>query len=345
MIDVGTQIDLILSQGSSGDAPNTSLSGEARMNAYENLHFFVNSVSDIALTSVAFQRVVKGSMIRVALQTPYLLHAILAISTYYKAKTLPNPSHNNVHSTYHISRATQLYRSALNSHISQNNMDGIISASMLVADFTFFDEDYSPYNSFVFSSDPSALNWVLMQSALSHILPKIQPWLHNCIWFVPFMEAYSEYCEIDTSTPGADGLQRELAELCEIDEESTAANNPYHSALRTFTSMVDIEVSGPNFIKLMFFLGSLRPSFTRLLQKRESRALLILAFWLGKMCEDPAGWIYPKLHMECLAICMYLDGNQDQRVTRLLEYPARKCGYTLRQDIEPDSLVWRGITC
>ncbi|KAK2813656.1 hypothetical protein FQN50_000054 [Emmonsiellopsis sp. PD_5] len=340
MMDIGAQIELILSQESSADAATTFISREASMNAYENLYLFVNSISDRAPTSLSFQRVIKGSMIRVALQTPYLLHAILALSISYKAKALPTPSANKVHCTYHMSRSIQLYKSALNSHISQNNMDGIISTSMLVADFPFFEEDYSPCNSFVFSSDPSALNWVLMQSGLSHILPKIQPWLQNCIWFVPFMEAYSEYCEIDTTTPGVEGLHGELAELCEIDEESTAENNPYHSALRTFMSMVDIEVNRTTFIKLMFFLGNLKPSFTRLLQKREPRALLILAFWLGKMCEDPAGWIYPKLHMECLAICMYLDGNQDQRITRLLEYPARKCGYTLGHDIEPDCLVW-----
>ncbi|KLJ06775.1 hypothetical protein EMPG_17739 [Blastomyces silverae] len=309
---------------------NTLVSGPSRTQAYECLYLFINGLSGRVPATPSFTAVIKGDMIRVALQTPYLMHAILGLSNAYLARALPNSTPYRVRETRHFSHAIRLYQKELDSQITKDNMDGIMSTCMLLADVPLLEADYSPYDSFVFSSDPSALNWLLMQSGLSRLLPFTQPYLSESIWLVPFMESYSQFMKHKDCRTGLDGLHRELAELCEINDGSNNENNPYHEPLRSLMPILDMEANPENFMTMATFMGTLKPKFTALLRTREARALLILAFWLGKMCEDPSCWVYARMHVECVAICMYLENDTDPRVLELLEYPAARCGYIFK---------------
>ncbi|PGG98687.1 hypothetical protein GX51_06694 [Blastomyces parvus] len=330
--DIAGQIEQLLCY-----TDNTWGSRPYRTQAYKCLSLFINGLSGKVPATPSFTRVIKGDMIRVALQTPYLMHAILGLSNAYLASSLPNFASYKVRETRHLSDAIRLYQKELDSQITKDNMDGIMSACMLLADVPLLETDCSPYDSFVFSSDPSALNWLLMQSGFSRILPFTQPFLSESIWIVPFMESYSQFLKNRDSRTGRDGLHPELAELCEISDGSNNENNPYHEPLRSLMPILDMETNSENFITMASFMGNLKPKFTALLQNKETRALLILVFWLGKMCEDPCSWVYAKLHIECVAICMYLENNTDPRVLELLEYPASRCGYVLNHTSEDSS--------
>jgi hypothetical protein len=94
--------------------------------------------------------------------------------------------------------------------------------------------------------------------------------------------------------------------------------------------LLPLEVTRFNFNKFCTFMGRLEPQYLGLLLTKDARALLILAWWLGKMNEDNEIWAYPRFHAECVAICMFLENHEDPRVLKLLEYPAAKCGYVLK---------------
>ncbi|KKZ63283.1 hypothetical protein EMCG_00266 [[Emmonsia] crescens] len=308
---------------------NAFAPGPFRTQAYESLYLFINGLTGRVPAPQSFATVIKGDMIRVALQTPYLMHAILGLSNAYLARTFLNSACYIVRETRHFSNALRLYQEELKSQITKDNMDGIMSTCMLLSDVPLLEAGRSPYDSFVFSDDPSALNWLLMQSGLSHLLPYTQPFLAESIWFVPFMESYTEFLKFTDCRTGKEGLQPELAELCEINDDSTNENNPYHEPLRSLTPILDMETNGANFMTMAAFMGNLKLNFTTLIRNREPRALLILAFWLGKMCEDPSSWVYSRMHTECVAICMYLENNPDPRILDLLGYPAHRSGYVL----------------
>ena len=50
-------------------------------------------------------------------------------------------------------------------------------------------EKYEPSDSWVFSSDPTALNWLKMQGGIRGILPYCIPYFEQSIWNKVFMEA------------------------------------------------------------------------------------------------------------------------------------------------------------
>ncbi|OJD26458.1 hypothetical protein ACJ73_02158 [Blastomyces percursus] len=297
---------------------NTLVLAPSSTQAYERLYLFINGLSGRVPATPSFITVIKGDMIRVALQTPYLMHAILGLSNAYLARALPNSAPYRVRETRHFSDAIRLYQKELASQITKDNMDGIMSTCMLLADVPLLEADSSPYDSFVFSSDPSALNWLLMQSGLSRLLPFTQPYLSESIWLVPFMESYSQFLKNRDCRTGQDGLHPELAGLCEINDSSNNENNPYHEPLRSLMPILDMETNPENFMTMATFMGNLKPKFTALIRNREARALLVLAFWLGKMCEDPSCWVNARMHMECVAVCMYLENSTDPRILELL---------------------------
>ncbi|PGH07085.1 hypothetical protein AJ79_06363 [Helicocarpus griseus UAMH5409] len=323
-MDMACKIEQLLWHG------DVFVPGTARIQAYESLHIFITSLSEKVPAPGSFTAVIKGDMIRVAFQTPYLMHAILGLSNGFFAWTFPGSSRYKLLEARHLSMALQLYKKELAWQITKENMDGLISTCMLLSDVPLLETECSPYDSFVFSSDPSAMNWLLLQSGVSRLLPYVNTFLHQSIWFAPFMETYELFLKHKDCRSGREGLHPELADLCEIDDASTSENNPYHEPLRTLMPILNMELNSKNFVAMVSFMGTLKPNLISLLQKREPRALLILAFWLGKMCSDQCSWIYRKLHTECVAICMYLENSSDWQILELLAYPASSCGYVLK---------------
>ncbi|EGE78544.1 C6 transcription factor [Blastomyces dermatitidis ATCC 18188] len=234
---------------------NTLVLGPSRTQAYECLYPFINGLSGKVPATPSFTTVIKGDMIRVALQTPYLMHAILGLSNAYLARTLSNSASYRVRETGHFSDAIRLYQKELDSQITKDNMDGIMSTCMLLADVPLLEADYSPYDSIVFSSDPSALNWLLMQSGLSRLMRFTQLYLSESIWLVPFMESYNHFLENRDCRTGRDGLHPELAELCEINDGSNNENNPYHEPLRSLMPILDMETNPENFMTISHIHG------------------------------------------------------------------------------------------
>jgi hypothetical protein len=191
-------------------------------------------------------------------------------------------------------------------------------------------EKYEPADSWVFSSDPTALNWLLIQGGINCILAHAAPYLEQSIWLGVFMESEDEHHTFDNHTPGREGLHAGLANLCDIDDTTTENDNPYHWPLRLLSPMLKLEATGKNIGILGFFIARLSPEFINLLLQKDTKALVILCYYLGKMCLLKHWWIHSRSWSECRAICMYLENSQDPRVLKLLEFPAELCGYHLR---------------
>jgi len=194
----------------------------------------------------------------------------------------------------------------------------------------FCAEDYKPANSWLFSSDPTDLNWLTMQCGLRGILAHTFPYLQQSIWYNVFMESTDEHNTLDNHTPGREGLHPELADLCGIDETTTENDNPYHWPLRLLSPLMKLEPSRETWGKLSTFLGRLLPEFTHLLLQKDPKALVVLGYWLGRVCLIKGWWPTSRFSAECTAICMYLENSDDSRILKLLEYPAECCGYLLR---------------
>ncbi|KAI1910523.1 hypothetical protein LOZ58_001567 [Ophidiomyces ophidiicola] len=293
------------------------------------LYHFVHAVQHVASMSDTSRRVSTGDMLRLAFRTPHLMHAVLGLACTSLYQYGVASRQQRLAEAYHWQNAIKLYKHELQNPISIHNMDALMSTCMLMGVLSFSEKEYSPLNSWVFSSRPTDLNWLLVQGGLRYLIESVIPWLPQSIWWNFFLEADDEHKTFDDHRAGFVGLPLDLARLCGIEATTTEETNPYHSVLRLLAPLLPLPLASEHFCKFTSFMGRLQPDYITLLQRKDARACLILSYWMGKMCEQPHWWISPRVHAECTALCMFLERCPDPEVRRLLAFPASKCGYPL----------------
>ncbi|KAK2818427.1 hypothetical protein FQN49_007912 [Arthroderma sp. PD_2] len=300
-------------------------------------HHFLNVNRDVTPLSDAGVTVVTTKMIPLAFKTPYLMHAILGIgATAAYDKAQGDHSYKVLHA-YHWYQTIRLYQKEIQSNIGPHNMDGLMSTCMFMSHVTFLGADPDYKKSWVFSNNPADLNWLLIQGGLRFLLMQVGRHLEESIWYKVFMESSDEEMFGD-HRPGNEGLHPKLAEICGIKETTTEDENPCLWPLRMLTPILKLEATKQNFTKILGFMGRLLPDYTNKLLAKDPGAMLVLAYWLGKLCERSDWWLHPRAHIECYALCAYLDSLGDPKILELLEFPAERCGYLLRR-IEPADVL------
>ncbi|EAS30769.3 uncharacterized protein CIMG_06248 [Coccidioides immitis RS] len=93
-------------------------------------------------------------------------------------------------------------------------------------------------------------------------------------------------------------------DLCGIGQTSDSSNNPYYLPLPTLFVLMRLEPSAANLSKLVIFVGQMLTGYRSLIQKKDPRALLILAYWFGLMCSVDQWWIQDRVRSECRAISL-----------------------------------------
>lgn len=263
------------------------------------------------------------------------MHAVIGTAATHLCHVMPDDPSIKVLQAYHFHQAIRQYKREIERNIGEHNMDGLLSTCMLLS-IVSFPGECKPADSWVFSNDPTDLNWLLVQGGLRYLLGYTGRYLNKSIWRDVYRES-DEDGTFDDHRPGAEGILPGFAELCEIHETTTEDDNPYHWPLRMISAIVKLQTTRRNFAKLGGFMGRLLPDYSNLLLAKDPRALLILSYWLAKMCEVQNWWVHQRVHSECVATCMYLESVNDPRILQLLTYPAEKCGYVLNcvSEVEP----------
>lgn len=127
-------------------------------------------------------------------------------------------------------------------------------------------------------------------------------------------------------------LPSELLVLCNLDNILTIGGNPYYGAASTLGqawSTDDIQII---FINFFCFITTTSPEYRTLLEQKDHRALLLLAYWYAKVSQTHQWWALPRAMLECRSICMYLDryAGRDRLIQELLQYPRTIYGITTR---------------
>ncbi|KAE8146973.1 hypothetical protein BDV25DRAFT_161376 [Aspergillus avenaceus] len=259
------------------------------------------------------------------------MYTILAVGTLHLNRLSPTDRTKQFAETYFWQRAIQLYQTALCGPVTPKNVDSLISSCLFMGIITLCPEDFTPTDSWVLTNDPGAMNWLCLQSGLRCILQLAQPYIKNSIWGPAFSRSHQEEVQVygQGKEQGREGLDPDLADLCGIDDCTTAATNPYYEPLRMLTAILVLEATLENSAQCTTFMGRLENNFLSLLRMRDPPALVILVQWMGRMCtlSHFQPWVEGRLRAECVAICMFLEQHSDGRIRRLLEFPSRACGY------------------
>lgn len=284
------------------------------------------------------QKIVKTCMYTIAIETPYLMHALHGVAATHLSHLLPAAQHpvqnhqNMLAAAYHWQRCLQLFRAELQAGPTKKNMDALLSAVMLIATHQFMLSEPSPDpgKSFIFApvhQREACLGWLFINSGFQALWLALGDNVENSVWMPVLHDSEIKNFRPPTlmQTPG-DETHNLFLELCEIDMATTVEESPYYAPLEALLFLRQLSLNRNSFNKLINFLGSMDHRYQRLLIRRDKRALLILAHWLALMCEIQQWWIIGRCKVECLAITTFLMHDPDIRIRKILEYPATIAG-------------------
>jgi hypothetical protein len=107
------------------------------------------------------------------------------------------------------------------------------------------------------------------------------------------------------------------------DDSSTPRNSPYHVAATILACCMPFQCNRGNIVRFLSFISHLDPRYKALLEQRDRRALLLLAYWFAKVFSYSQWWIWRRATMEGPAICLYLERTHadDPKLLELLAFP------------------------
>lgn len=263
------------------------------------------------------------------------MHTILAAACLHLNRMQPGDKNRELFEIYHWQRAVQLYQAELactnSKNINAEKTASLIGSCLLLAVNDFCPAGFKPEHSWVFTSNPADLNWLALQGGLRCILEITGPFVSASIWGPAFRESEDVLKPFQEEQSGRSGLHHELADLCGIDDHSTAETNPYHWSAQLLSRMLALKPYNrpENYSIFVTWMGQIEPEFITLLRAKDERALLVLSWWMALMCAVSSFqvWIYGRIVPECKAICQYLENSTNPDILRLVQWPARACGY------------------
>jgi len=119
-------------------------------------------------------------------------------------------------------------------------------------------------------------------------------------------------------------LPPEFFILYNLQQQSDTSNNPYYHAVTLLARLFTVDDMFTVLVGFLTFIGSISPEFKRLLQQKDPRALLLLAYWYAKVSQFGIWWLSRRAILEGEAICIFLE-RLDQNCNEfryLLQYPS-----------------------
>jgi hypothetical protein len=231
---------------------------------------------------------------------------------------------------YHHSFAAALFNQRLSSHAESSNRNALWTTAVLLSVMAAFSiHTLDPEKSWPVSPTMSPdLDWLRMYQGLRVIFNMASPVAPGGLFHG--LVQYPQYAHLETKMmgepqEGIEGIPSSFVSLCSLDSSSNAENNPYHGAVRTLASLWNTDCTKYTMVRFLSFPALMHPAFMLLLQSRDSRAILILAYWYGKVLEAP-WWLRMRAIIECQAICIFLERHHadDRQIMQMLEFPKAK---------------------
>ncbi|KAJ5902004.1 hypothetical protein N7495_002532 [Penicillium taxi] len=277
----------------------------------------------------------RTDVVRLAVQHPFLMHIILAITSMHDSYLSTSLRREKViPEAYHSAHAAALLSKKLSAPIMPEDRDALwASAAMLgLASVTSLDAS-TPSEAWPLKPfDAGDLDWMNMSKGKMAIWKATNPLRSDSI-FHPMatdfraMTQPPKYCSIDE-------IPQEFVKLCGLDISVDLSQNNYYTALSTLVRFWDFEYKQDLLPAYLAFLSFMEPTFRTLLLLKDPRALLIYLYWLSPLCNS-VWWAMRRARLECQATCLYLETYHggDEDIQRMLQQPKVQCGLMVITDM------------
>lgn len=294
----------------------------------ELLHHF-NCQTLATVGSSIVQEVVAGCL-PAALEIGFMKHAICSFAASHKVSL---SEYQDGTSSYHLGKSLLAFRQRLSAPITATQVDAVLTSCVLLNMIAFFNGDHTPQNSWLFA-DEADFQWLTMQAGIRSIVPNIRHLLGESSWATVYATDAHQFhgifrASFDDDIFGFENVPDNLKRFFSIEPNTCSAENAYYTTLHALLPLLTLDAGSKSLTQLMTVVHRLTPGFYQLLRTKDVRALLLLAYWLGLMCEVHLWWVLNRARSECFACCRYLDMNSNDTVRDLLLFPAKRCGYKI----------------
>ena len=294
----------------------------------ELLHHFQSQTLG-TIGSLSVQEVVTGCL-AAAFEFDFLRYTIFALAA---SHLMFLSEHHNMSREHHLQRALHTFRQRLSSPISAAHVDAVLTSCVLLDTVAFSKDSHEPSDSWLFT-DSSNLQWLTVQMGIRTIMSNIRHLLMESSWTAVYKKDAAYLCgktsaSFDDDYLGSENIPENLEYYFTIKSRPSFCNNPYYSILRSLLPLLVKNSLDNSLTHLMAVAHRFIPEFYRSIKSKDLRALLLLAYWLGLMCNVHLWWISSRATSECYACCRYIEMRGDDIICGLLSFPARCCGYNL----------------
>lgn len=292
-------------------------------------HFF-RTTDCYWIGSPGCQRILQQHGPRLALRSPYLLHAMLANSAYHLASLKPAMAKYGLAGISHYSKSLELYMTPIRDDIATMDVDALFASCMLLNLIAFKNNATTPSG----ITDPTSQDDFAMDIAglrsirgfrILKELPSLQSKLDQSIWSSFFNECGSReprstdvYSQSFRRLEAMDGLDN----LCSSQMSQTVTDGRYDSALDSLRRLM-YRGPGHETIGVWFrFGGALETPFLQLVESKDTRALLLLCYWYTMAAQIQQWWAADTARLEGSRLLKFLQNYSEPQVVALLWYPS-----------------------
>lgn len=229
---------------------------------------------------------------------------------------------------YHEYQATSLLNQKLSDPICNTDRDALGAVGILLGALTLTSMDAGvPEEAWPLKpSTADDLQWLKLSDGKKELWRIADPYrAESC--FRPHIEELTVTSNATDQTGlSIEKLPPQLRDLCDVKIVSNPENNPYLRAIQILATLQDIECNQANYLSFFAFVTDMYPGFKDFLNSKDSRALLLMAFWYAKVSHYQ-WWIAHRATMECRAICIYLEKHyaDETSIQDLLQFPKTNC--------------------
>jgi hypothetical protein len=214
----------------------------------------------------------------------------------------------------------------LSKPVSPDDRDALWATAALLGVIAFSSiEASTPKEAWPLSSN---LDWLRMSEGKAVIWNITNPMRPDSV-FYPLADEYRRGYFFSAAPPlsGTEGIPTQFVALYDLDVSSTTDNNPYYTTVHVLALLLSIECNQSTIAKFLGFIGHMKPDYRKLLELKDPRALLLLAYWYAKVCRS-LWWLERRAMLECQAICLYLERYhaEETAILELLQFPKVRCG-------------------
>ncbi|MCJ1380841.1 hypothetical protein MMC17_003950 [Xylographa soralifera] len=284
----------------------------------------------LTLGSAEYSSIYQNAFAKLAFSHPFLLHIVLTLTLSHD-QHLSNESSVELSAAiaFHWARGAALLNQKLSDGIKPTERDALWACAGLLGALGFSSiRAKTPEEAWpLMQSSPSDLDWLKMSEGKKALWEISDPTRADSLFYpmAPWFKQLEPFAS--SSGPEMQNLLPELIHLCEIDGTMLQDNSAYLPSLSFFARTGNIECNTHNLAKFLRFFGRMHPNFRHLIERKDPRALLLLAYWYAKVCQCQQWWLWRRANLECQAICIYLRRyhGDDINILNATRYPEMAC--------------------